>query len=137
MSDELPIIQVPESTWLRVLAHALDPEAEGSDTSLVPQDDDPQGDASQAAPDDVDPWDEPDESPREGSAGDAVAGEGHAPADRDDPEVVPALDGWGSTGGLDDVDDIAVVDGEAAVDTYTAALPDEVDGRDDHDDAGW
>lgn len=39
MSDHLPIVEVPESTWLRALAHALDPEAETSDESLAPDDD--------------------------------------------------------------------------------------------------
>ena len=34
MSDHLPIAPVPESTWLRALAHALDPEAETSEESL-------------------------------------------------------------------------------------------------------
>ena len=39
MSDHLPIVEVPESTWLRALAHALDPGAEVPDESLVPDDD--------------------------------------------------------------------------------------------------
>ncbi len=39
MADHLPIVEVPESTWLRALAHALDPEAETPDESLAPDDD--------------------------------------------------------------------------------------------------
>lgn len=39
MSDHLPIVEVPESTWLRALAHALDPEADSPDDSLAPDDD--------------------------------------------------------------------------------------------------
>ncbi|MCK5892169.1 hypothetical protein [Aeromicrobium sp.] len=63
MSDHLPIAPVPESTWLRALAHALDPEAETSEESLVP-DDDPVGDAADAidAGDDLDDDDDADQS---------------------------------------------------------------------------
>lgn len=39
MSDHLPIVEVPESTWLRALAHALDPETDTPAESLAPDDD--------------------------------------------------------------------------------------------------
>ena len=39
MSDSFPVVEVPESTGLRALAHALDPDAEVSGDDLVPTDD--------------------------------------------------------------------------------------------------
>ena len=130
MSDELPIAQVPESTWLRVLAHALDPDAEAGGESLVPQDDaDPQDDAS-GPDDDADPWDE---DPADGSEPEAADSSGtESTAGEESLGAVDDLGGWGEPV---DVDDIVVADGEAAVDNYTAALPEEHD--DAPDDAGW
>ena len=127
MSDELPIAQVPESTWLRVLAHALDPDTEAGDESLVPSDDgDPLADASGPLADDVDPWDEDADAADVSGTETTVGDESHAVGDD--------LGGWGETV---DVDDIAIADGEAAVNNYTASLPDEHDDRDAPDDAGW
>jgi len=72
MSDHLPIAEVPESTWLRALAHALDPDAEASEDGLVPEDepvgdlldeladaDDGDGDDDGADDDSTDPGDDP------------------------------------------------------------------------------
>ena len=56
MSEQLPVVEVPESTWLRALAHALDPEAEPAGDDLLADDDDlpVAADASTADTDDDD-----------------------------------------------------------------------------------
>ncbi len=45
MSESLPVVEVPESVWLRALAHALDAdtEAEPETDDLVPADDEAAG----------------------------------------------------------------------------------------------
>ncbi len=73
MSDHLPIAEVPESTWLRALAHALDPDAEASEDGLVPEDE-PVGGVPDELADDAD-----------GDDGDDGDGDGAAEDDADDP----------------------------------------------------
>ena len=85
MSDHLPIVEVPESTWLRALAHALDPEADSPDESLAP-DDDPVAGSS----DELDVADDSDDSD-DGDAGDADTS---LVADDADPAVWDADDSW-------------------------------------------
>ncbi|MEG9227050.1 hypothetical protein [Aeromicrobium sp. Sec7.5] len=91
MSDHLPIVEVPESTWLRALAHALDPDAESSDESLVPEDE-----PVAAAADELDSDDGADDDD-DASDDDASLTPGDS-----DPDVWDSGDSWSPS---DDVDD--------------------------------
>ncbi len=84
MSDHLPIVEVPESTWLRALAHALDPEAETPDESLAP-DDDPVA----ASSDELVDTDDSDDDDDDDSADDASV-----PVDDTDLHVWDSGDTW-------------------------------------------
>lgn len=88
MSDHLPIVEVPESTWLRALAHALDPEADSPDESLAP-DDDPVAGSSEA----LDVGDDSDDDGTDDAADDAD-GDTSLVADDADPAVWDTDDSW-------------------------------------------
>lgn len=92
MSDHLPIVEVPESTWLRALAHALDPEADSPDESLAPDDDPVAGSSDEL--DVGDGSDDFDDS-HDGDAGDGDTSLG---ADDVEPAVWDTDDSWSPSG---------------------------------------
>ncbi|GAA1739742.1 hypothetical protein [Aeromicrobium alkaliterrae] len=116
MSDQLPLAEVPESTWLRALAHALDPDAEPGDDALAPDDDPVSGAVDDDQPgDDGDDDDDPDDASLGAGADDGADDDGadddgaaFAGADDDGPHVWDT-DDWSPADDAIDPDDLGRV----------------------------